>query len=98
MSTEELKKQKLRQDIRDILLFTGSMGIIASLFLLLASLFTTIKIAKLSVFCCLCLSSVLFFKGLDPSLQRRLKDNAKINLSALWQKLKDKRTGWVAAS
>lgn len=90
-------QKDLRQDLRDIMLFAGSLGIVACLFLLLASFFTTLKVAKLSIIAMLLVSSLVFYKGLAPELQKRLRDNAKINLRELWQKLQTYRTQWTAA-
>lgn len=100
MSNQKTSTQKtsdLRQDLRDIMLVMGCLGIIASLFLLLASFFVTLKVTKLAIIGLLLVSSLVFYKGLTPELQRRLRDNAKISLQPLWQKLQSYRQQWVAA-
>lgn len=85
------QKQKLRQDLRDVLLVIGSFGIVASLFLMLASMITTIKMTKLAILGLLFASSLIFYQGLAPQVKKRLQDTARLNLKDYWQRLQKYR-------
>jgi hypothetical protein len=82
------KNIKDRRDTwRDVMLTVGTLGIMASVFMLMLSVITTVKIAKVSILGLLLLSSIAFYKGMDPELQKRLKDTVKVNVKEYWQKL-----------
>ncbi|XOV77857.1 MAG: hypothetical protein ACFHVJ_12980 [Aestuariibacter sp.] len=82
-----IKTKDRRDTWRDVMLTVGTLGIMASVFMLLLSAITTIKIAKVTILGLLLLSSIAFYKGMDPKLQKRLKDTVKINVDEYWQKL-----------
>lgn len=76
-----------RDTWRDVMLTVGTLGIMASMFMLLLSAITTIKIAKVSILGLMVLSSIAFYKGMHPRLQQRLKATVKMNLKDYWRKL-----------
>lgn len=87
VETMNIKTKDRRDTWRDVMLTVGTLGIMVSVFMLMLSVITTIKIAKVTILGLLLLSSIAFYKGMDPKLQKRLKDTVKVNVDEYWQKL-----------
>ncbi|MFC3120145.1 hypothetical protein [Agaribacter flavus] len=81
----------VRQNFRDLALLLGTAGIVVSVFLMLASLITTVKLSKLAILALLFVSSVLFYKGLAPQLKLRLNRSVKLQLNDYWRRLQNWR-------
>lgn len=85
------------KEFKGILLALGSLGLIACLFLLIASALSVFKISKMITLTFALISLVVLHEGLAEQVQRRIKRLAKYEFQQLWQSLQAKRRHWCAA-
>ncbi len=74
----------MSRTIRDQMLAAGVVVTSFSLFFMLLSFFVTLKVTKLTLLALALLGTVLFYKGLEPAIQRRIKNTLQMHWFEWW--------------
>lgn len=85
------------KELKGVFLAVGSLGLIACLFVLIASALSILKISKMITLTCALISLVVFHEGLAEQVQKRIKRLTKYELQQLWRTLKIARQNWCTA-
>ncbi len=74
----------MSENQRHIMLAVGAIGLTLGLFFMLLSLVTLVKTGKITLLLLLVLSSWLFYEGLSPQVQVRIKCMVKYHWREYW--------------
>ncbi len=84
----------MNRTIRNQMLAAGFVITSFSLFLLLLSFLVTLKITKLALLALALLGTALFYQGLEPAIQRRIKNTLQMHWRDWWSASRLKKA-WI---